>query len=110
VALAARLRLGRRATIARGDLWSGDWSALDLVYVFQRPESMGRLAAKAAREMRGDAFLASLEFPVGGVSPVLTLPGGRPLFIYRVSDLAGAARGRGLPAAPFPSRRPAIRT
>lgn len=99
VALAARLRLGRRATIARGDLWAGDWSALDLVYVFQRPESMGRIADKALREMRGEALLASLEFPIAGALAVFTGSNTRRLFVYRVSDLPMAA-GRPLRSGP----------
>ena len=36
--------------------------AYDLVYLFQRPESMARAAEKASRELRPGAWLASLEF------------------------------------------------
>jgi hypothetical protein len=35
------------ARVARGDMWRGSWAAHDLVYLFQRPESMGRALAKA---------------------------------------------------------------
>ena len=119
VALMARLRLGARATIARGDLWSGDWSSLDLVYVFQRPESMPRIAEKAAREMRADALLATLEFPVLGGEPAFTGTGTgtgtgpRTLFVYRAGDVraspsagpAGRAGRRRRPPARCGGRR-----
>ena len=87
VALAARLRLRGRARVARGDLWAGDWSSLDLLYVFQRPESMPRIADKAIREMRGDGLVASLEFPIVGARPTFSGQGARTLFVYRVRDL-----------------------
>src|SRR6218665_1292685 len=35
------------AKIARGDLWAQGWQGFDLVYVFQRPETMARVWAKA---------------------------------------------------------------
>ena len=68
LAAAPRLRLALplRATVRRADIWAADWSGYDLVYLFQRPESMPRAAAKAARELRPGAWLASLEFPGAG--------------------------------------------
>ena len=67
------------------------WSQQNLVYLFQRPESMARAWAKASAEMGAGAWLASLEFPVPGIAPHATLDAGvgRPLFVYRVQ---GAAR------------------
>lgn len=50
------------ATVRRGDMWADDWSAFDLVYVFQRPESMPRVMAKASSEMRPGTWLVSLAF------------------------------------------------
>ena len=42
------------ARVAQGDLWRADWSGYQLVYLFQRPESMARAAAKAqALEAQG---------------------------------------------------------
>jgi hypothetical protein len=46
----------RFATVRRADIWAADWSAHDLVYVFQRPESMNRAAEKATREMQPGAW------------------------------------------------------
>jgi len=85
LALAARWRC-RFARVRRGDMWADDWSRFDLVYLFQRPESMARAAAKAARELREGAWLASLEFEIEGLRASRTLPcgkAGRQLWLYR---------------------------
>lgn len=75
----------RFARVRRGDIWAADWSPYDLVYVFQRPESMARAAAKAAQELRPGAWLASLEFKVPALTPtqVFACPDGRRLWLYR---------------------------
>lgn len=75
----------RFASVERADLWAADWSNYDLVYLFQRPESMARAAAKADGEMRPGSALASLEFPIEGRRPACVLdgPGGKRLWIYR---------------------------
>jgi SAM-dependent methyltransferase len=85
------LRLGallrcRYARVMRGDMWAGDWIGLDLVYLFQRPESMARAWHKAMTEMRPGTWLVSLEFAVPGQSPVACLqgPGRRPVWVYRL--------------------------
>lgn len=86
----ALLRFGcalrcRFARILRVDMWTADWSSYDLVYVFQRPESMPRFAEKAARELRDGAWLASLEFEIGTLRPAdaIACADGRTLWIYR---------------------------
>ena len=83
--LACALRC-RYAIVGRGDIWSADWSAFDLVYLFQRPESMQRAADKAGREMRSGCWLASLEFEIASRRPtrVFTCADGRPLWLYRL--------------------------
>lgn len=82
--LAAALRC-RFARVRRGDFWSADWSSFALVYLFQRPESMPRALAKAARELRPGAWLASLEFEIATLAPerVVDVGGGRRLWLYR---------------------------
>jgi hypothetical protein len=77
----------RFATVRRADMWTADWSGFDLVYVFQRPESMERVIAKASRELRPGAWLASLEFDVGSRRPtwVFVCADGRPLWLYRMA-------------------------
>ena len=84
--LACALRC-RFATVRRVDMWVADWSGFDLVYVFQRPESMERVLAKASRELRPGAWLASLEFEVDSRRPtwVFVCADGRPLWLYRMA-------------------------
>ena len=84
--LACALRC-RFATVRRADMWTADWSGFDLVYVFQRPESMERVIAKASRELRPGCWLASLEFDVGSRRPtwVFVCADGRPLWLYRMT-------------------------
>ncbi|MDN3919787.1 class I SAM-dependent methyltransferase [Roseateles violae] len=83
LALLARLRC-RWAHIARGDLWAQHWSRFDLVYVFQRPETMARIWVKAEAQLRPGAWLVSLDFAVPALQPLhaLELGGGHRLWIY----------------------------
>ncbi|PXW97161.1 hypothetical protein C7444_105261 [Sphaerotilus hippei] len=83
----------RGARITAGDMWSASWSAHDLVYLFQRPESMSRAWAKARGEMRPGSWLISLEFAVPDQAPsaVLDVPGQRRIWVYRVD---GALKSR----------------
>jgi SAM-dependent methyltransferase len=73
------------ARVERGDMWGASWAGYDLVYLFQRPESMARAWAKAERELGAQAWLVSLEFAVPGRTPCASLqgPGRRPVWIYR---------------------------
>jgi hypothetical protein len=85
LALATRLRCPW-ARVARGDMWRGSWGAHDLVYLFQRPESMARALAKADAEMRPGTWVVSLEFEDADRKPhaCLEMASGRPIWIYRV--------------------------
>ncbi|HEX5805254.1 MAG TPA: class I SAM-dependent methyltransferase [Macromonas sp.] len=91
LALLCRLRC-RWATVRQGDMWAEDWSRYDLVYLFQRPESMPRAMDKAARELKPGAWLASLEFAPPEGTPVLTweCPDGRTLWLYRQAQAPSA--------------------
>ena len=82
----------RDATVERGDIWASDWSGYDLVYVFQRPESMARAAAKAQVELHPGAWLVSLEFEVPGWRPqhVIEGVGGRPVWLYQLQQQSQA--------------------
>ncbi len=82
-----------RVQIRRGDMWSASWAGNDLVYVFQRPESMARVFDKARRELAPTAWLVSLEFAVPGQAPWACLQGSgrRPLWIYRPAGQGAAA-------------------
>lgn len=84
LALLARWR-ARGVAVRRGDLWADDWAPFALVYVFQRPESMPRVWAKACAEMAPGGWLVSLDFAVPGEAPVASwqLPGGKFVWVYR---------------------------
>lgn len=84
LALLCRLRC-RWATVQQGDMWAEDWSRYDLVYLFQRPESMPRAVDKALRELKPGAWLASLEFapPEGTAVQAWACPDGRTLWLYQ---------------------------
>jgi SAM-dependent methyltransferase len=76
----------RDACIARADLWAHSWAGYDLVYLFQRPESLGRALDKARREMRPGSWLVSLEFAAADVPADRRLAGvaGRPVWLYQL--------------------------
>lgn len=81
------------AEVRQGDIWKADWSGYDMVYLFQRPESMPRAMAKAAAELRPGAWLVSLEFEVPGAitTAQYQAPGGKMVRLYRapISSPAG---------------------
>ncbi|MDP1693091.1 MAG: class I SAM-dependent methyltransferase [Burkholderiaceae bacterium] len=74
------------AQLARGDMWATSWRGFDLVYLFQRPESMASAMAKAEAEMAPGAWLVSLEFGVPGCTPTASLqdPSRRGVWAYRI--------------------------
>ncbi|MFM9916174.1 MAG: class I SAM-dependent methyltransferase [Rhizobacter sp.] len=74
------------ARVIRGDLWTADWSAFQLVYLFQRPESMPRAIEKARRELPSGAWMASLEFEAVQLQPdaVHACPDGRTVWLYQL--------------------------
>ncbi|MBW8847043.1 MAG: class I SAM-dependent methyltransferase [Burkholderiales bacterium] len=80
----ARWRV-RGAIVRQGDLWADGWAPFALVYVFQRPESMPRVWAKACAELAPGAWLVSLDFAVPGVAPVASrqLDNGQFVWLYR---------------------------
>ena len=90
LALLARWRV-RSAAVRQGDLWADDWAPFALVYVFQRPESMPRVWAKACAELAPDAWLVSLDFAVPDVVPTACwqLPSGQ--FVWLYLDVRNAA-------------------
>ena len=95
--LAAAVRC-RFATVRRADMWASAWSGQDLVYLFQRPESMARAWDKALAEMRPGAWLVSLEFAVPGRRPdvELALAGNRRLQAWRIPAQSGVSHADNL--------------
>ncbi|MDD2881663.1 MAG: class I SAM-dependent methyltransferase [Rhodoferax sp.] len=74
------------ARVRQGDIWAADWSGYDMVYLFQRPESMPRAVAKARAELKAGAYLVSLEFEALALKPfaVLNPAQGKPVWVYRL--------------------------
>lgn len=85
LALLARLRCPF-AQVRRGDMWASDWSGFQVVYLFQRPESMAGAWAKARAQMAPGSWLVSLDFAVPGLTPSAQLQptGAQPLWLYRL--------------------------
>ena len=83
------------ARVRRGDMWSASWSDYDLVYLFQRPESMARAFAKAVREMPSGGWLVSLEFAVPDQPAAACLqgPGRRSVWVYRLAAAPAHSTG-----------------
>jgi hypothetical protein len=93
------------ARVRRADIWLADWSGYRMVYLFQRPESMGRAAVKAATELPEGAWLVSLDFALPGVEPSWQRqgPGRHSLWVYRM-PLGGA--GEAVVHVPEPEETP----
>lgn len=75
------------ARIETGDMWAQSWATFDLVYLFQRPETMPRAYEKARAQMTKGSWLVSLEFAVPDVSPTAIVEAnenGRPVYLYRI--------------------------
>ena len=83
------------ATIRQGDMWKDDWSSYDMVYLFQRPESMPRAAAKAIAELKPGAALVSLEFPALELTPTARVEqvAGKPVWIYQAPLVVNSQTG-----------------
>jgi SAM-dependent methyltransferase len=73
------------ARIRQGNIWLESWSEFDVVYMFQRPETMPRAVEKAARELKPGAWLVSLEFEARELSAQALINTGetRPVWMYR---------------------------
>ncbi len=73
------------AEVRQGDIWRAPWSRYDMVYLFQRPESMARAAAKAGHELRPGSWLVSLEFEAVTLKPNAryATPGGKMVWLYQ---------------------------
>lgn len=73
------------AKIWQGDIWREDWRSYDLVYLFQRPETIERAVAKARAELRPGAWLVSLEFVAASIEPtaVVYASADRPVWMYQ---------------------------
>ena len=82
--LACKLRC-RFADVKRADIWATDWSGFEMVYLFQRPESMARAMEKAGRELPDGKWLVSLEFEAVGFRPQSRIEAvdSKPVWVYQ---------------------------
>lgn len=89
------------AHVRQGDIWRADWSGYDLVYLFQRPESMARAVAKARLELKPGSWLVSLEFEAAELQPQAQAlcPDGRTLWLYCAPFQGGPCPKGTLPPA-----------
>jgi len=73
------------AQVRRADIWAADWSDFDMVYLFQRPDNIGRAVVKAERELKAGSWMVSLEFEARELVPtkVLSCDDGRRVWLYR---------------------------
>jgi len=73
------------AQVRCGDIWNDDWGAYDMVYLFQRPETMPRAVAKAQQEMKPGSWLVSLEFEAKDLQPTAMAQASedRPVWLYQ---------------------------
>jgi SAM-dependent methyltransferase len=73
------------AHVRKGDIWRADWRPYEMVYLFQRPESMPRATKKALQQLQPGAWLVSLEFEAPALRPhaALVAPDGRPVWLYQ---------------------------
>lgn len=73
------------AQVHKGDIWLDNWGRYDLVYLFQRPESIARAVAKARTELKPGAWLVSLEFQALELqeTSVLQASPNRPVWLYQ---------------------------
>lgn len=76
-------------------MWKDDWSSYDMVYLFQRPESMPRAVAKAIAELKPGAALVSLEFPALELTPTARVEqvAGKPVWIYQAPLVINSQTG-----------------
>ena len=74
------------ARVRQGDMWAQSWQGCQVVYLFQRPESMARAWDKACADLAPGAWLVSLAFAVPGRDADLVLgPAGmRRVWAYRI--------------------------
>ncbi|MEI8036194.1 MAG: class I SAM-dependent methyltransferase [Betaproteobacteria bacterium] len=73
------------AMVRLGDIWQEPWAGYDMVYFFQRPETMPRAVAKARAEMKPGTWLVSLEFMALELKPtaVVAVNAKRNVWLYQ---------------------------
>ena len=70
------------AKIWQGNFWEEGWQGYSMVYLFQRPEAMGRAVDKAHAELPPGAWLISLEFEAVNLRPSAVVHAGRDRSVW----------------------------
>ncbi len=95
------------AKIRQGDIWKADWRSYDMVYLFQRPESMPRAVAKARAELKPGAWLVSLEFvalELQAQASVQTVEG-KPVWLYQAPFLLADEKNKSIKPSPSAQKK-----
>mgnify|MGYP001403636396 CR=1 FL=1 len=73
------------ANIKKGDMWEENWKNYDLIYIFQRPETMPKAILKASKELKKGSWLVSLEFNSLDIVPhaVINTNDGKFVWLYQ---------------------------
>ena len=88
-----RCRKQSNCTIHFGDFWKIDWSPYDVVFAFLSPEPMLQVWRKAGREMKANAVLLSLAFPVPGIEESRLVPAQHfDMYLYHLPVLPDSDR------------------
>ncbi len=82
----------RFARVRQGDIWKTPWLHYDMVYLFQRPESMPRAVEKATQELRPGSWMVSLDFEATQLQPTAQYrtPGGKMVWLYQAPFVAAS--------------------
>ncbi len=73
-----------KATIIFKNMWDVHLSNFNVLYVFQRPETMNQIWEKAKKEMPPKSFVISLSFPIENINPIYTKHlKNHDLFVYQ---------------------------
>lgn len=75
------------STVYLGDMWKIKWNDYDLIYLFQRPDTMNQAIQKAQEDLKDGAWVVSFEFPASGYPHFAKIvsESGKIIWIYKMS-------------------------
>ena len=76
----------QKTNLFLGDMWTFNWNDFDIIYVFQRPEIMGKILEKAKQDLKPGSYLISLEFEIPDIKPFkkISTNNNNNVFIYQI--------------------------
>ena len=77
-------------SVHRVDFWKQSWASYDLVYLFLRPEAMGKAKEKCMSELKSDAWVVCMDFEFEGCDSLASveIKPGRYMRLYAVANLS----------------------